>query len=290
MAASTHALAPLTDSPAPPAKAIVIGVCAMDIKARSRAMQEILTRVVDRGGQLVEVKVFGDKVILDEGTVVGDYGLYNLKLLPLDIQNWPRCDFLISFYSKDKTVEFPLRKAVAYANLRKPFCINDLAMQCLLWDRRVVGRMLDHLGVPTPRRVEASRDGGPILPEGLREHIEGRLGFPLPTNIPPAKVVLREDGNAIIVDGVVIEKPFVEKPVSGEDHEVYVYFRDGKGGRKLFRKVGRVHFNSHSLVDLLHSKIGNQSSERDPDLMAPRTDKSYIYEEFIDVDNGQSTF
>jgi inositol hexakisphosphate/diphosphoinositol-pentakisphosphate kinase len=41
----------------------------MDIKARSRAMQEILTRVVDRGGQLVEVKVFGDKVILDEGTI-----------------------------------------------------------------------------------------------------------------------------------------------------------------------------------------------------------------------------
>jgi hypothetical protein len=48
-------------------KAIVIGVCAMDLKARSRAMQEILTRVVDRGGSLVEVKVFGDKVILDEG-------------------------------------------------------------------------------------------------------------------------------------------------------------------------------------------------------------------------------
>ncbi|KAG8808437.1 hypothetical protein FRC17_003954, partial [Serendipita sp. 399] len=47
-------------------KAIVLGVCAMDVKARSRAMQEILTRVVERGGPLVEVKVFGDKAILDE--------------------------------------------------------------------------------------------------------------------------------------------------------------------------------------------------------------------------------
>lgn len=257
MASSTLALAPLNPTKndaagGSTAKAIVIGVCAMDIKARSRAMQEILTRVVDRGGQLVEVKVFGDKVILDE-----------------DIENWPRCDVLISFYSKDKLVEFPLRKAVAYANLRKPLCINDLPMQCLLWDRRVVGRMLDHLGVPTPRRVEASRDGGPVLPEGLKEYVEGRLGFPLPTNVPPANVVLREDGDAIIVDGVVIEKPFVEKPVSGEDHDVYVYFRGGKGGRKLFRKVG------------------NQSSELDPDLVAPRTDKSYIYEEFIDVDNAE---
>lgn len=117
-------------------------------------------------------------------------------------------------------------------------------MQALLWDRRIVGRMLDHLGVPTPRRVEASRDGGPKLPEPLRADVEKRLGFALPSNIPPANVKLREDGNAIIVDGVVIEKPFVEKPVSGEDHDVYVYFRDGKGGRKLFRKVGRVHTNS----------------------------------------------
>ncbi|CAG7850667.1 Inositol hexakisphosphate and diphosphoinositol-pentakisphosphate kinase; AltName: Full=Cortical actin cytoskeleton protein asp1; AltName: Full=InsP6 and PP-IP5 kinase [Serendipita indica DSM 11827] len=233
-------------------KAIVLGVCAMDVKARSRAMQEILTRFVERGGPLVEVKVFGDKVILDE-----------------DVQNWPRCDVLISFFSKDKLVEFPLLKAVSYANLRKPFCINDLSMQSILWDRRIVGRMLDHLGVPTPRRVEASRDGGPRIPDGFREQVEKRLGFELPQNVPPAKVQLREDGNAIIVDGVVIEKPFVEKPVSGEDHDVYVYFRDGKGGRKLFRKVG------------------NQSSELDPDLIAPRTDKSYIYEEFIDVDNAE---
>ena len=39
----------------------------MDIKARSKAMREILTRLVDRSRGTVEVKVFGDKVILDEG-------------------------------------------------------------------------------------------------------------------------------------------------------------------------------------------------------------------------------
>jgi inositol hexakisphosphate/diphosphoinositol-pentakisphosphate kinase len=171
--------------------------------------------------------------------------------MSIDVQNWPRCDVLISFYSKDKHVEFPLLKAVSYSKLRKPFCINDLPMQALLWDRRVVGRMLDHLGVPTPRRVEATRDGGPTLPEEIREEIEGHLGFSLPSKVPPAKVELREDGNAIIVDGVVIEKPFVEKPVSGEDHDVYVYFRDGKGGRKLFRKVGRVRTNSGMIPYLL---------------------------------------
>lgn len=39
----------------------------MDVKARSKAMREILTRIVERSRGTVEVKIFGDKVILDEG-------------------------------------------------------------------------------------------------------------------------------------------------------------------------------------------------------------------------------
>ena len=39
----------------------------MDIKARSKPMREILTRVVDRTRGVVEIIIFGDKVILDEG-------------------------------------------------------------------------------------------------------------------------------------------------------------------------------------------------------------------------------
>lgn len=46
---------------------VVLGVCAMDVKARSKAMREILTRLnqIQDGG--VEVKIFGDVVILEEG-------------------------------------------------------------------------------------------------------------------------------------------------------------------------------------------------------------------------------
>ena len=39
----------------------------MDVKARSKPMREILTRLVDRMKGAVEIKIFGDKVILDEG-------------------------------------------------------------------------------------------------------------------------------------------------------------------------------------------------------------------------------
>ncbi|KAF8165364.1 cortical actin cytoskeleton protein asp1 [Crassisporium funariophilum] len=228
-------------------KLVVLGVCAMDIKARSKAMREILTRLVERARGAIEVKVFGDKVILDE-----------------DVENWPRCDILISFFSTD----FPLDKAISYVKLRKPFCINELASQALLWDRRLVGAILDHLGVPTPTRLEVSRDGGPKVEPELVEIIKTNLNIVLGGFLVTPEVALREDGDAIIVDGKVMEKPFVEKPVSGEDHNVYIYFRGG-GGRRLFRKVG------------------NKSSELDPTLNHPRTDGSYIYEQFIDVDNSE---
>lgn len=156
-----------------------------------------------------------------------------------DVESWPRCDVLISFFSTD----FPLDKAISYVKLRNPHCINDLIPQALLWDRRLVGQVLDHLKVPTPSRLEVSRDGGPKVDKELKEYMKKKLGIDLGTFQVTPEVVLREDGDAIVVDGKVLEKPFVEKPVSGEDHNVYIYFKGG-GGRRLFRKV------SHDVIDL----------------------------------------
>lgn len=103
-----------------------------------------------------ETVLFGDKVILDE-----------------PIESWPSCDFLISFFSNG----FPLDKAIQYVELRKPFCVNDLPSQKLLWDRRLVHRVLTSLGVPTPDRTEVNRDGGPRVEESLRQKYMRKVCF-----------------------------------------------------------------------------------------------------------------
>lgn len=239
----------------------IIGVCALDSKARSKPSRNILNRLISKGE--FEVNIFGDKVILDE-----------------DVENWPICDFLISFFSSG----FPLDKAIAYAKLRQPFCVNDLPMQTVLWDRRLCLWILDKLDVPTPSRVEVNRDGGPTLASAeVAQLLYEKTGVKIPGAEdgtggglpPPEKVELLDDGDTLSVDGLKLKKPFVEKPVSGEDHNIHIYFpkAHGGGGRRLFRK------------------INNKSSERDDSLMVPRSiteeGSSYIYEQFLQVENAE---
>jgi len=240
------------------AKLGIIGVCALDAKARSKPSRNILNRINNKND--FEVVIFGDKVILDE-----------------EPENWPICDYLISFFSEG----FPLDKAIAYAKLRKPFSVNDLPMQKVLWDRRLCLHILDEWKVPTPPRVEVNRDGGPTVESAEQAQVVFAFtGVSLPGpadgtgggDTPPKEVKMLDD-DTISVDGVTLKKPFVEKPTSGEDHNVYIYYSSevGGGGRRLFRK------------------INNKSSEADPTLNVPRSitepGSSYIYESFLSTDN-----
>lgn len=252
---------PPQDSPQSAGRLKTIGICALDTKARSRANRQILTRMHSMGE--FEAVVFGDKVILDE-----------------DVEDWPICDFLLSWYSDG----FPLEKAIAYARLRKPFVVNDLRMQSVLWDRRLCLMILDQLNVPTPKRLEVNRDGGPRFASADQaQYVKQRTGVRLPGPedgtgggaSAPSALSLSVNGDILYVNGQSISKPFVEKPANGEDHNIVLYFPTSQGGgaRRLFRK------------------IGSKSSEFDAELSTPRCltdiESSFIYEEYMPAENAE---
>ena len=78
---------------------------------------------------------------------------------------------------------------------------------------------------------------------------------------------LIEQDDHVEVNGIVFNKPFVEKPVSAEDHNIYVYYPSSAGGgsQRLFRKIG--------------SRSSFYSSES-----TIRKTGSYIYEDFMPTD------
>ena len=48
-----------------------------------------------------------------------------------------------------------------------------------------------------------------------------------------------EQEDQIEINGQVFAKPFVEKPINADDHNIYIYFPTtaGGGSQRLFRKV-----------------------------------------------------
>ncbi|XP_059391036.1 inositol hexakisphosphate and diphosphoinositol-pentakisphosphate kinase 2 isoform X4 [Carassius carassius] len=205
----------------PPERQIVVGICCMMKKSKSKPMTQILERLCKF--EYITVVIFPEDVILNE-----------------PVEKWPLCDCLISFHSKG----FLLDKAASYVKLRNPLLINDLNMQYYIQDRREVYRILQEEGIDLPRYAVLNRD--PDKPDECN---------------------LVEGEDQVEVNGEVFLKPFVEKPVSAEDHNVYIYYPTSAGGgsQRLFRK------------------IGSRSSVYSPESSVRKTG-SYIYEEFMPTD------
>lgn len=76
---------------------------------------------------------------------------------------------------------------------------------------------------------------------------------------------IEDHDDYIVINGMRMNKPLVEKPVNAEDHNICIYYPRSMGGgcKQLFRKVK------------------NRSSSFDPDINTVRRTGSYIYEEFL---------
>lgn len=203
-------------------KKVIVGICAMDKKSHSKPMKEILKRLEDYF-EFIEPLIFEESVILNK-----------------PVEEWPLCDCLISFHSKG----FPLSKAIEYAQLRKPFLVNDLNIQYDIQDRRKVYKILEEADIELPRYAVLDRDSAN----------------------PEEREIIESDDH-IEVATQVFNKPFVEKPISAEDHNICIYYpaHAGGGSQRLFRKIG-----------CRSSVYSNESHVRKTG--------SYIYEEFMPTD------
>jgi len=200
-------------------KKIVLGICALDKKTKSKAMQALLSRIPD-GDFVIEI-----------------YG--NRRLDHVPVKEWPLCDVLICKRSSD----MDMGKVLEFIAMHRPLLINDVFTQsnCLA-DRRKVYATLTECGIPVPDYVVMDRDG----PESEWPDLE-------------------EFEDYIIIDGIRMDKPFVEKPVSGDDHNIYIYYPSSSGGgsKRMFRKRK------------------NKSSQFYPDVSTIRKRGSFIYEHFM---------
>lgn len=115
--------------------------------------------------------------------------------------------------------------------------MNEVDLQTVLWDRRLVLEILDQIGLQTPRRLTMDRDGGPKLDERVRQKLKLRGVTVQESRATPEFKVIDQD--TIQIGDQIMTKPFVEKPVSGEDHNIHIYYHSSAGGgaRRLFRKV-----------------------------------------------------
>ena len=207
-----------------------------------------------------------------------------------EIEKWPLVDALIIFYSDG----FPYNRALKYINLRKPFLVNDFEMQKVFWDRVKVLKILEEAGIPIPPHIiadgceneEIDNDGknnelnNSFEKEKKIEMYKKEINYLennennkiLDMKLKPEKSEqtdeLIEFDDHIEYKGKKLFKPFVEKPLNGDDHDIYIYYPPNLGGghKRLFRKTKEY------------------SSLYFPTINEIRRDKKYIYEKFLQTD------
>lgn len=157
-------------------------------------------------------------------------------ILSKPVEDWPKVECLIAFYSNG----FPLEKAIDYVKLVKPIEINRLDKQRLLRDRLAMYETLRLYEIPCPDYM-------------FVDHTNMGINM------------FEEADDHIVFNGRRLMKPFVEKPIDGDDHNIWIYYPPSVGGgcKKLIRKTD------------------DKSSEFDPNCNKVRRDGAYLYEPFL---------
>jgi len=129
----------------------------------------------------------------------------------LEVTSWPRCDVLLLLSHSS----IQLDKVRHYIDHCRCMELNSVQGLELLRDRASLYKQCEKYGISIPDWAECNREGPPASHANFIEEID-----------------------RVIINGKIIEKPFVEKPRLSDDHAVYVYFPQAAGGGRvrLYRK------------------------------------------------------
>ncbi|GJQ09932.1 hypothetical protein GpartN1_g1723.t1 [Galdieria partita] len=238
-----------------------VGICAMEKKVKSAAMQEMIQSILVYGNNLLRIEIFPLETI------------FNSR-----VEEWPVVDVLISFYS----VGFPLDKVLEYVELRQPRCVNDIAFQKILLDRRLVFCLLKNLGVALPSHIFVNRDSASKKQElysCLAQVSWMKSTLEMSVESLQNAQNFYQSGETIRVGSHTLHMPFVEKPACADRHDIYIYYPLSMGGgvRRLFRKT----------ADRSSEYYVPREDEKCGDVAQVRVDGSYVYEAFLEADIQQ---
>ncbi|EME31080.1 acid phosphatase [Galdieria sulphuraria] len=238
-----------------------VGICAMEKKVKSAAMQEMIHSILVYSNNLLRIIVFPLESIFNSS-----------------VEEWPVVDVLISFYS----VGFPLDKVLQYVELRQPQCVNDIAFQKILLDRRLVFCVLKNVGVSLPPHVFVNRDSASRKQElcaCLAQVTWKKSTLEKSVQSLQNAQNFYQAGETIFVGSHTLHMPFVEKPACADRHDIYIYYPLSMGGgvRRLFRKT----------ADRSSEYYIPREDEKCGDVAHVRLDGSYVYESFLEADIQQ---
>ncbi|KAH9385383.1 inositol-hexakisphosphate/diphosphoinositol-pentakisphosphate 1-kinase [Nematocida major] len=218
------------------------------------------------------------------------------------VDSWPHVDVMLTFFSEG--IDF--MKIRTYASIHKPFEVNAIDRQFLLLDRRSVMAVLDKIKVPTAERIvyngSIRKKGSAYAPPASTADLVKTPNNPNQNQNQKSQDIsvekeieeivrkqlevfnIRRDDlfqgssprscheDTLSVGSARMEKPYVEKPVYSEDHNIHIYYSSKCEGRengicRLFRKIG--------------SKSSN--FDRNTQGTSYREDGSFIYEKFLPI-------
>lgn len=111
------------------------------------------------------------------------------EIMANPVSEWPKVDVLLAFYSEG----FDLDKVIEYSNLVKPLNINDLEKQKILLNRELTYSYLEKHKIPVISYIKKKINDSSI-----------------------------EDEDYLVIGEKRLQRPFIEKPIDAESHDIYI--------------------------------------------------------------------